>query len=335
MTVNLSKTKFINILLAGIILVIIGCGGTNPESEITSANTEGKFTTKAVFDGESRVLATNPMVAHWANVVTGTRATVESILPYSVDPHTYSPGAKDVAQIIKSEYIFAIGLMYEDMWLTEIIDDNPGIKLVNLGAFVSPIEFEGHSHGHGHSEDDEHSEGQEVQYDPHFWFDPQRVSIAVGKIAEVMAEIDPDGASHYQENAAAYKVVLDKLNETIAGKIDEIPQPKRKIISEHESLGYLGERYGIKIVGAVVPKLSTETGSTPKDMVSIIELIKEYDISVIFLERETNDKVAERVAEEIGIKVARGLRVESLEDGQSYVEFLKNNVDIIVSNLGD
>ena len=335
MTVNLSKTKFINILLAGIILVIIGCGGTNPESEITSANTEGKFTTKAVFDGESRVLATNPMVAHWANVVTGTRATVESILPYSVDPHTYSPGAKDVAQIIKSEYIFAIGLMYEDMWLTEIIDDNPGIKLVNLGAFVSPIEFEGHSHGHGHSEDDEHSEGQEVQYDPHFWFDPQRVSIAVGKIAEVMSEIDPDGASYYQENAAAYKVVLDKLNETIAGKIAEIPQPKRKIISEHESLGYLGERYGIEIVGAVVPKLSTETGSTPKDMVSIIELIKEYDISVIFLERETNDKVAERVAEETGIKVARGLRVESLEDGQSYVEFLKNNVDIIVSNLGD
>ena len=150
-----------------------------------------------------------------------------------------------------------------------------------------------------------------------------------------MSEIDPDGASYYQENAAAYKVVLDKLNETIAGKIAEIPQPKRKIISEHESLGYLGERYGIEIVGAVVPKLSTETGSTPKDMVRVIELIKEYDISVIFLESETSDKVAERVAEETGIKVARGLRVESLEDGQSYVEFLKNNVDTIVSNLGD
>ena len=56
---------------------------------------------------------------------------------------------------------------------------------------------------------------------------------------------------------------------------------------------------------------------------------------MIFLERETNDKVAERVAEEIGIKVAGGLKVESLEDGQSYVEFLKNNVDIFVSNLGD
>ena len=56
---------------------------------------------------------------------------------------------------------------------------------------------------------------------------------------------------------------------------------------------------------------------------------------MIFLESETSDKVAERVAEETGIKVARGLRVESLEDGQSYVEFLKNNVDTIVSNLGD
>jgi len=328
MIVNTRKAKFINIVVASIILVIIGCGETDPEGEAVP---------KDVFDGESRVLATNPMIAHWADAVTGTRATVESILPYSVDPHAYSPGAKDVAQITKSEYIFAIGLMYEEKWLTEILDNNPGIRLVNLGDFVSPIEFEGHedSHGHGHSDDDEHSEGREVQYDPHFWFDPQRVSVAVGKIADVMSEIDPDGAYYYRKNAEAYKVVLDKLNETIVGKIAEIPQPKRKIISEHESLGYLGERYGIDIVGAVVPKLSTETGSTPKDMVRVIELIRKNDISVLFLENETDDKVAERVAEETGIKVINGLRVEALEDGQSYVDFMKHNVDLIVSNLWD
>ena len=320
MTVDLRKTKFMNIVLASIIFVIIGCGETS---------SEGKAIPKDVFGGESRILATNPMIAHWVNAVIGTRGTVESILPYSVDPHTYNPGARDVAQIIEAQYIFAIGLMYEDKWLTEILDNNPEINLVNLGVFVSPIESEGH----------EHAESKEVhnsgQYDPHFWFDPQRVSVAVGKIEDVMSEIDPEGASYYHESAEVYKVVLDKLDQTIVRKIAEIPERKRKIISEHESLGYLEERYGIDIVGSVVSNLSSESGSTPKDIVTVIELIREHDVSVIFLENETNDKVAERVAEETGIKVINGLRVEAIEDGQSYVDFMKYNIDLIVSNLAD
>ena len=302
------------------ILVISGCSETNSVDKVIQ---------KDLFDSESRILAANPMIAQWVNAVTATRITVESILPHSTDPHTYSPGAKDVAQIIESQYIFAIGLMYEGKWLTEILDNNPGINFVNLGVFVSPVEFNGHGH----------PEGMQVQnsgqYDPHFWFDPQRVSIAVGKIADVMSLIDPEGATYYQDNASEYKIVLDKLDQTIAEKIDGIAYGKRKIISEHESLGYLGERYDIDIIGAVISDLSSESGSTPKDIVAIIELIREHDVTVIFLEDKTNDKVAERVAEETGIKVVDGLSVEAIEDGQSYVDFMKHNINLIVSNLAD
>ena len=49
-------------------------------------------------------------------------------------------------------------------------------------------DHEGHAHG---------------TFDPHFWFDPIRVKIAVNEIAARLSGIEPQNASVYFQNASA------------------------------------------------------------------------------------------------------------------------------------
>jgi len=269
-------------------------------------------------------MATTPMVASWVNQVGGHRVSATSIIPYSMDPHSYQPAARDIAQVTRADYIFAVGLLYEDAWLNKLLDSHPDTALIELGRSSSPIKFQGQHHGDSHNEE---------HYDPHFWFDPMRVSSVIEKIAEILSDIDPDGMTYYSQRMEAYKQVLWGLDDHISVQLQTIPEARRKLLSGHESLGYLGERYNILVLQAVIPNLSSESGPTPHDLVEAIELVRVHDVSVIFIESETTGKSAERIAEETGVRVADGLSVETLREGQSYIDFMKYNLEVIVSNL--
>ena len=83
----------------------------------------------------------------------------------------------------------------------------------------------------------------------------------------------------------------------------------------------------------MIPKTSSETGPNPKDLKRAIEAVERHDLKVIFVEAETNKAAAERVAEETGLKLSEELQVDRLNEGQSYEEFTRRNVNIIVSSL--
>ena len=397
------KTIIFAIYMSFAASLLFGCGQSatdaQPVNEVVSITPE-------IEPKKIKILATTPMVADWVNQVSGTRISVGSIVPYVVNPHSYQPGAKDVAEISETQHIFAVGLNYEEAWLTKLLDSHKEIQVVNLGDYISPIEFTGHDYDHedehkdshdddhedghkdGHddehedehkdshddehedehkdSHDDDHEDGHKDghddehedehkdshddehedehkdshdddhghgAYDPHFWFDPLRVSQAIGTISDYLSNIDPEGASYYKSRAEDYQSVLITLDKSVSERLGTIPNPNRKLITEHESLGYLGDRYDLQIFRALIPSLSTESGATPKDLVAVIDLIKEHDIKVIFLENESSEKLSDSVAEETGIRVATGLSVETLTDGQTYVDFINTNIQIIVLNL--
>ena len=280
-----------------------------------------------------KVSATVPMISEWANKVSGTRVTVDSIIPHSTNPHGYQPGAKDVAKFSESDLILAIGLVYEEAWLDKLIDSHSDIKLIELGEFVDPIKARQYEDEHDEHEEHEEHEGHDHghgEFDPHFWFDPIRVTKAVSQIAAGLTEIDPEGKEYYESNAKAYIDELIELDKFVSSELSKI---SHALMTEHDSLGYLGDRYGIEILKAIIPSTNSEAGSTAKDLIDAVRLIDDHEVTVILLEREVTSDVALTVADEAGIGVASGLNVESLGIGQSYVDFMKKNIDVIVSNL--
>ena len=196
---------------------------------------------------------------------------------------------------------------------------------------------------HDHDDEDEHDEDEHDEdkheghdhgtFDPHFWFDPNRVALAVDAIKEELIKLDPENKNAYEEAANNYLEKLKALDQEIVALIESIPSDNRGIVTTHESLGYLEDRYGLEVIATVIPSLTTEDGVTPKGLVEVIEEIKEHGIKVIFIESESPTQSAEIVAKEANAKLVSGLWVETLKENQSYIDFLKTNVSLIVENL--
>ena len=66
------------------------------------------------------VVVTSNIVADWVRRVGGERVEVFSLSPVGGDPHTFQPGARDVARIADADLVISIGLDLEAAWLAEM-----------------------------------------------------------------------------------------------------------------------------------------------------------------------------------------------------------------------
>ena len=102
------------------------------------------------------VVTTSNIVADWVENVGGEHVDVFSLLPVGGDPHTFQPGARDVARIADADIVLSIGLGLEGGWLNDLLKNaaaNPD-SIVETGEIVEPIEF-----AEGHAEEVELLEG--------------------------------------------------------------------------------------------------------------------------------------------------------------------------------
>ena len=322
--------------LISIAIFMIACGNDDESSEIQIEESPEK---------QINVLATTPMLGEYVKQVAGDNINVDILMPYSADPHHFEPSPQDVTKIESADLVFYVGLKYETAPLLKLLENSSNSKqaLIEIGEKINPIEFEEDGHdeheGHGHDEDKDEHEGHGHEghdhgvYDPHFWFDPTRVALAVDAIKVELINIDPENKDSYETSANNYKEKLTDLDVETKNLIATIPSDQRIFITTHEALGYLEARYDLEVKATIIPSITTEDTATPKQLVEVIEEIKEHEIKVLFMESESPTKAAEVIAQETGITLVSGLWVETLQEGQSYVDFMKSNVNIIVENL--
>ena len=344
----------VGLLSVFIVMAFAACGGNDDvkvaELPVATAVTATETNTVAE---KLTLKASTPIVADWVRHIGGERVEVESLVPAGVNPHGFQPGSKTLAETIKADAVFLVGLAYEGLWMTKLMENNDGIPFTVLGNAIEPIhdEHDEHENHDDHDEDEKHDDHDEHDEDekhddhdeheghdhsqgnPHYWFDPIRVAQVVDVIAATLAEIDPGSADVYSKNANDYKAMLMALDKEIAEKINKIPEADRKVMTEHESLIYFTERYGLESIKSVIPRTSSETGPTPKDLKRAIEAVERHELKVICVEAETNKAAANRVAEETGLKLSDELQVETLNEGQSYEDLMRKNLNIIVSSL--
>ena len=322
--------RSIALMISSTLIFCIACSSFN-------FNTENN-----VEETELKIMTSTPILADWVNQITDNQPAVKSIIPYGVDPHSYTPGAKDIADIAELDLIFTVGPNYEAKSFSKFLENHPEIKEVHLIDYISPIENEDHDDHDEHGKKDDHDDDDHDEhhdhgtYDPHFWFDPTKVIFAINKITEELSLLNPEDANKYQTRASEYTAELENLDAYIKESLSTIPKDHRNLMTVHESLGYLANRYDLNLVHAVIPNLDSSIGITPQNLVEAIKVIQENDIHALFLENETPEKTANTVAHETGIKIVTGLNVETLPDSSvTYIDFMKNNIQIIVENLVD
>ncbi len=321
---------FLNFTILCISMFIVACSTVDETS--TSAATD----TSTVEASKYSVIASTPMIGEFVKQVAKDFVNVDILMPYQVNPHNFEATAKDVIKLNNADLVFFVGIKYESAGLLKLLENasKSEAALVEIGSKVEPIEFkeeDGHDDHGGHEGHEGHGHGL---YDPHFWFDPTKVELAVQEIAAQLITLDPENKDSYQSSSDSYISELRSLDQELNDLIQSVPSDNRKMITTHEALGYLEARYGIEIVGTVIPSVTTEEGVSPKDLTGVIEKIKEHDMKIMFLESESPSKGAEIVAQETGVRLVSGLWVETLRSAdESYSDFLRSNVNIIVENL--
>lgn len=248
---------------------------------------------------QTTVVATTSIISALAEEVGGDRVQIETLMGPGVDPHTFELRPGDVRTIADADVVLVNGLGLDDFLLDEIESATESSAIVVVTDGIDLLE------GGQHDEHDDQEDNGD--FDPHVWQDPLRVKVMVDNIAEVLAEADPDNASTYHENAGSYNKTLDETHQEIQALIDQIPDDHRKIVTNHEAFAYFADRYGLEIVGTVIPGITSEADPSAGQIAELTELIEQEHVQAIFAEALIDPKVAESLAADTGVKIVYDL----------------------------
>jgi ABC-type Zn uptake system ZnuABC Zn-binding protein ZnuA/ABC-type Mn2+/Zn2+ transport system permease subunit len=293
---------------AGLVLVallVAGCaGGSNAR------------------EGQISVVATTTQIGDWVREVGGNAVAVDQILQPNTDPHEYEPRPSDVAGAAEAKLVFASGDNL-DSWIDQVVSDSGSdAEVVDLGATV-PVQLPGESSG-----------AEASKYDPHWWHDPRNAEFAVREIAHRLALADPAHKAEFTHNAGAYLAKLLFLDGEIVRCMESVPASRRKLVTDHDAFGYFAQRYGIDVVGAVIPSQTTQAQPSAKDLSALADLIEREGVEAIFPESSLSAKVAEAVAGQTGASTDYTLYGDTLgpsdSDGATYLQMEAANANAMV-----
>ncbi|HEX2979866.1 MAG TPA: metal ABC transporter substrate-binding protein [Anaerolineaceae bacterium] len=274
-----------------------------------------------------QVLVVESFLADLTRDVAGDRLEVVTLIPEGLDPHAFEPTPRDIAQISDSQVLIVNGGGLEE-WLKDYLNNRPASQLV----IEASAGLTTRTPQPGEPSSDEHAEG-----DPHFWLNPVNAKRYVENIRDGLIGYDPAGKQAYTDRAAQTIADLQQLDAWIQEQVDQIPTENRLLVTNHESFGYFADRYGFKIVGTVIPSVSTNASPSAQQMARLVDQVKATGARAVFLEVGANSDLAQQLAQDTGIKVVTGLYTHSLSNAMdgagNYFDMMKHDVTVIVDAL--
>ena len=67
-----------------------------------------------------------------------------------------------------------------------------------------------------------------------------------------------------------------------------MPPAQRKLVTDHDAFSYFAARYGITVVGAVIPSQTTQAEPSAGDTARLIALIRREHVQAVFPESSLN-----------------------------------------------
>ena len=324
---------------------------THDASPEDTHNVEGLPELEAVTlaDGERlRVVATTSIVGDVVAQVGGDTIDLTVLLALGEDPHAYQPSAQDLATAAQAHLIFVNGFDLEENSLQDLESAAEGVPIVPVSAGIEPLDGKAHGDDEEHKDEEHEDEGEEHQeehedeehdhvQDPHVWFNTSHVETWTHNIEQLLSALDPANAETYTSNAKAYEEELEALDEFVRETLNTIPEENRKLVTNHDSFGYLAEEYGLEIIGTVIPNLSTNAEPSASDLSQLIETIKQEQVPAIFIDSGVSNEFAQVVVDETGVALFAlysGALGAVGSGADSYLDMMRTNVERIEEGLG-
>jgi zinc/manganese transport system substrate-binding protein len=274
--------------------------------------------------GKKTIVVTYSILGSLVREAVGSLANVVIMIPNGSDPHEWEPSARDIEQLNSADFIVRNGLGLEG-GMTDALDraEKQGVATFVASDHVT-VRTVGEGEGLPTGDPDQAVGAQ----DPHLWMDP----LAMRDVMEALGPVLEERGIDASKGVAAVVDGLNQLNHTVSDLLAVIPEADRKLVTGHESLGYFAQRYGFKLVGALIPSLTTQADVSAQQLSQLAGRIRDERVKAIFTELGTPPQVAQAIGAETGVKVV-DLGTHNLPSDGKYSTFLIDNAKKIASAL--
>lgn len=308
-------------------------------------------------DGDERltVVASTSVYGDIAATVAGDDAEVTSIITsIAQDPHSYEVTARDRLAIDRADLVVYNGGGY-DGFVEAVLAAMDEAPVAISAAELAGVEGHHHDHEHdgdhddgdapGHAEHDhaedahapDHAEDAHDDHpheNEHVWYDLHVMVDLAAEIAHRLGELDPDHASDYEANAAAFASELAPVDahlHSLADRADGLG-----VVITEPVPGYLLAGAGLEDLTPEGFSEAIEEGSDvpPALLAEVLDVLASGRVALVADTPQTSSTETERVvatARDAGIPVVAF--TETLPDGEDFVSWMAANVAAIEAAL--
>jgi len=235
-----------------------------------------------------RVFVSIPPQVYFLKTIGGARVSVQTMVPPGVEPATYDPTPRQIADLSNSQLYFAIGLPFEKTLIPKIKSTMPAVTVVDTQAGVPLRSFAQNTSG---------SAAAEQGTDPHIWLAPELVKIQGATIERALVAADPAGGAVYKAGLAKLDAQMDSLHAEIAASLSG--EKGKSFLVFHPAFGYFADEFGLKQVSIEVEGKAPG----PKQLANLIAEAKRLKVKTVFVEPQFDQSRAKVVADSIGARV--------------------------------
>lgn len=220
----------------------------------------------------------------FVKAVGGDRVNVSLMVPPGADPHTYEPLPNQLREVSRAKMYVEVGtpLEFELNYMDRIKSSNQDMLVVNGSQGIELIQ---------------NTAEHENNSDPHVWVSPKKARIMVENIYQGLVQVDPAGQEYYAENRDQYIRQLNDLDKNITESLRG--KENTKILVYHPAWAYFCNDYRLQ-------QIAIESGGkepTSQEIAKVVDLARENNIKVIFVEPQYSPQAAQVIASEIGGRV--------------------------------
>lgn len=294
--------KKISLLLC--LILVFFCSCSAPRTE-----TAGVKIVASVFSGYD-----------FARAVMGENVNIEMLIDAGGEIHSFEPTAKDIINIGESDMFIYVG-GESDKWVERVLSsvDTKKVHIFKMTDYVPLL-----------------NEDNSEEYDEHIWTSPENAKTLINAIADVLAEIDRENAEKYAENAKKYtqkiSTVAEQTRETVKNA-----KNRQFVVADRFPLKYFADYYGLSYRAAFAG-CEHDTDADLKTVTTLIDTVKNNNLSAVFHIELSNKRLANTVAEQTGAKVyelhsAHNITAEDFNNGVTYVDIMKRNNEVLQKGL--
>ncbi len=292
------------------------------------------LTLSAVFcltsvEAKLNVVTTLPDFGALAREIGGANVEVNTLAKPTEDSHFVDARPSFVVALRNADVLIDGGAELEVGWLPPLLQNarNPKLEVGKPGRIQASqgVKLLGAPQTLSRAAGDVHAMGN-----PHFVIDPIIAKAVAQHIAQAFATLDPP-------NAAAYETNYKKFEATINAKLQQwgtamLPFKGQHVVAYHDSWPYFAHRFGVEIDVFLEPKPGIPP--SPSHLAEVIGQMKTQKIKAIIVEPFHDRKIAEKVANDTGAKVADFAQFPGgLPDTDTYVKLIDKLVAALAAAL--